>query len=414
MSHHSLFVLLCIITALASYINLKYLKLPKPVGLIVISAGFSLILLVLINFKPHLFDPVYNQLDSVNFKAVVLHGMLGYLLFASAMHLNLLNLKKHFLGVLTLSSIGVVISTFIIGTLGWLIIPMILGKQLPYVVYLLVGAIVSPTDPVTVFAVFKKNKNVPTRVKSLLEGESLFNDVISIVLFMILVSITFGSNTDISILHIAELFLQESLGGILLGVLLGVVGMSLMHNSDDSHTLIIISLAIVSSGFWLAQQLEVSGPLVMVVSGLIIGNSKFKSRLSNREVKKFTDFWLTIDELLNAFLFVLVGIKILELDYSNKILFVGIVSFIITVIARYISVAISVFLRNRGVPKDYSRNNIVMTWAGLRGGVSIALALSLPMDSRYVLLFSIVYIVVILSIFIQGTTFKNLLDKFYG
>ncbi|BCD92473.1 hypothetical protein fh0823_26120 [Francisella halioticida] len=219
------------------------------------------------------------MLNSVDFKEVVLRGMLGYLLFASAMHLSFVDLKKHLSRILTLASVGVLISTFIIGTICWLVASIVLNDYIPYPVCLLVGAIISPTDPVTVFAIFKKNENIPDKVKSTLIGESLFNDVVSIILFVVLVSMIFGTGDHLTTNKIIMLFLREGLGGIVLGIVIGYVGIWFMHRADDGQTLIIISLALVSFGFWLAEQVAVSGPLVMVVTGLIIGNSNFRNKL---------------------------------------------------------------------------------------------------------------------------------------
>lgn len=415
-SHYSLFVLLSVITAFASFINFRVLKLPKSIGLTLISAVMSLIIFASIRYYPETFSPIYKLLDSVNFKEVVLKGMLGYLLFASAMHLSLVDLKTHYKGIAALASIGVIISTFIIGTAGWLLTPIILNSEAPYSVCLLIGAIISPTDPIAVFAVFKKNKNIPTKTKTHIAGEALFNDVASIVLFIILVTITFGDDgVKPTFTNIALITAQEGLGGILLGVALGYIGNWFMNQADDGETQIIISLALVSSGFWLAETLGVSGPLAMVITGLVIGNSRSRSPSSRASIK-LSDFWLIIDDLLNAFLFVMIGMEILETRFSVALMIAGIVGFIVTVITRYISVSLPMLIIERRVSRETFKNNIVMTWGGLRGSVSLALALSIPYNNNTYLstTFSIVYITVMLSILIQGATFKALLNKIYG
>ncbi|MDC0534327.1 sodium:proton antiporter [Francisellaceae bacterium] len=415
-SHYSLFVLLSVITASASFINFRILKLPKSIGLTLISAVISLIIFASIRYYPETFSPIYKLLDSVNFKEVVLKGMLGYLLFASAMHLSIVDLKTHYKGIAALASIGVIISTFIIGTAGWLLTPIILNAEAPYSVCLLIGAIISPTDPIAVFAVFKKNKNIPTKTKTHIAGEALFNDVASIVLFIILVTITFGDDgVKPTFTNIALITAQEGLGGILLGVALGYIGNWFMNQADDGETQIILSLALVSSGFWLAETLGVSGPLAMVITGLIIGNSRSRSPSSRASIK-LSDFWLIIDDLLNAFLFVMIGMEILETRFSVALMIAGIVGFIVTVITRYISVSLPMLIIERRVSRETFKNNIVMTWGGLRGSVSLALALSIPYHNNSYLstTFSIVYITVMLSILIQGATFKTLLNKIYG
>ncbi|MED7819538.1 MULTISPECIES: cation:proton antiporter [unclassified Francisella] len=413
MGHYTFFVLLSVITAISSYLNFRYLKLPKSIGLIIVSALVSLLLFTSMNIEPQLFTPVYKMLNSLDFKEVVLKGMLGYLLFASAMHLSFVDLKKYLSNILTFASVGVLISTFIIGTICWLIAPIILNDYIPYSVCLLVGAIISPTDPVTVFAVFKKNQNVPEKVKSVLIGESLFNDVISIVLFVVLVSMIFSTGDYLTANKIIMLFLREGLGGIALGVLIGYIGIWFMHRADDGQTLIIISLALVSFGFWLAEQVTVSGPLVMVVTGLIIGNSNFRNKLSRRSKHTLNSFWFIIDELLNTFLFVLVGIEILEMKYTTGLIIAALIGFFVTIVARYVSVTLPMLFLERKVNKDFWKNSFAMTWGGLRGGVSIALALSIPFSEKHSITFSVIYITVLLSIFIQGITFKPILDKLY-
>lgn len=413
MGHYTFFVLLSVITAISSYLNFRYLKLPKSIGLIVVSALVSLLLFTSMNIEPQLFTPIYKMLNSLDFKEVVLKGMLGYLLFASAMHLSFVDLKKYLSNIITFASVGVLISTFVIGTICWLIAPIILNDYIPYSVCLLVGAIISPTDPVTVFAILKKNQNIPEKVKSVLIGESLFNDVISIVLFVVLVSMIFSTGDHLTADKIIMLFLREGLGGIALGILIGYIGIWFMHRADDGQTLIIISLALVSFGFWLAEQVTVSGPLVMVVTGLIIGNSNFRNKLSRRSKQTLNSFWFIIDELLNTFLFVLVGIEILEMKYTTGLIIAALIGFFVTIVARYVSVTLPMLFLERKVNKDFWKNSFAMTWGGLRGGVSIALALSIPFSEKHSITFSVIYITVLLSIFIQGITFKPILDKLY-
>ncbi|MBK2356349.1 cation:proton antiporter [Francisella hispaniensis] len=413
MSEYSLFVMLCVIAAISSYFNLRFLKLPKAIGLTVVSALISLMLVVLIKLEPKLFYPAYNLLNSIDFKILVLKVLLGYLLFAAAMHLNFLEIKKFLASIIVLSSLGVIISTFIIGTLCWLIAPLVIKHDVNYIYCLIVGAIFSPTDPVTVFAVFKISKNVPKKVKSILSGEAMFNDVFSIVIFLVLLSIVIRGNTDISFSHFILMLFQEGAGGIFLGLLLGWLGVWLMNKSDDGNTLIIISLALVSSGSWLATKVDVSEPLTMVITGIIVGNSRSQQGVSIDAKRTLTNFWVIIDELLNAFLFVLVGIEVLEMNFSARFIVAGIIIFLISLVARYLSVAISILLTEMSIKKNFWKNNLVITWAGLRGGVSIALALSIPVEHRILHIFSIIYIAVLLSIFIQGVSFRRVLEKAY-
>lgn len=414
MTHYSLFVLLCVIAALASYFNYKYLKMPKAIGLTALSALISLSFVILLKINQDLFAPIYDLLNTVDFKVIVLKILLGYLLFAAAMHLNFAEVKKSLSHILVLSSLGVVVSSFIIGTLCWYTAPFVINENISYVHCLMVGAIFSPTDPVTVFAVFKTSKNIPTKIKSILTGEALLNDVFSIVLFLILLSIIVHGNDSVSFNSIGVMFLREGLGGVLLGVVLGCIGSWFIKRADDGYTLIMVTLAIVSGGSWIANQLLVSEPLTMVIAGIVIANTKSKSKLSVESKQLLTNFWTIVDELLNAFLFVLVGVEALEMSFSINLIIAGIVVFIISLIARYLSVIFSILIIDRSRSPNFWKNSFVITWAGLRGGVSIALILSMPIAHRTEHAFSIIYIAVLLSIFIQGISFKKVLDKAYS
>lgn len=276
------------------------------------------------------------------------------------------------------------------------------------------GGILSPTDPVTVFAVFKSTKAVPEKVKARLSGDAIFNDVFSIVLFLILLSIITHSNQNVGINEFVFMLLKEGIGGIALGVILGFIGARLMSNFDDTHTLIIMSLAIVSVGSWLATRIEVSEPLAMVVCGIVIGNSKPRGRVSEESKKSLSDFWAIVDELLNTFLFVLIGIVALKMTFSYNVIMAGVILFIIVLVARYLSVIFSMFLVDWSIQNQFWKNSFVITWAGLRGGVSIALALTIPIEYRNDHASSIVYIAVLLSIFIQGISFRKVLEKAYA
>ncbi|AJI54446.1 sodium/hydrogen exchanger family protein [Francisella philomiragia] len=414
MNQYYIFVILCVIAGFSSYINYRYLRLPKAIGLTVLSALIALLIALLLKIDHKSLFPIYTLLYNVNFKEVVLEVLLGYLVFASAMHLNFIEIKRNSYGIFVLSSLGVVISTFTIGTLCWVAAPYILGIHVDYVRCLMIGAIFSPTDPVTVFDVFKKNTNVPKKVKTILSGEALFNDVFSIVLFLFFLSIVIDGKQDTSSIKLVLLFMQDGIGGALLGIILGYLGKSLMSKLDDGYTLIIISLALVSFGSWFATHLHVSEAITMAITGIVIGNSRPQGKVSVESKTILTNFWMVIDELLNAFLFVLVGIEILEMNPSWYYIAAGVVVFIISILARYSSVVISLFLTERNIRGDFWKNNLIITWAGLRGGVSIALALSIPLAHRQTNSFSIVYIAVFLSIFIQGITFKRLLDRVYS
>lgn len=411
---YSLFVLICVIAAFSSYVNVRYFKLPKAIGLTVISALISLLVLILVKFEPKLFSPVYDMLDDIGFKKLVLKIFLGYLLFASAMHLNFSTIKKFFVGIAILSSVGVILSTFIIGSLCYLIAPLVTGVTIGCIHCLIVGAILSPTDPVAVFAVFKTTKHVPEKIKATLSGEASFNDVFSIVIFLILLSIIVNGDSNLRISEFVIMLIQEGAGGVVLGLILGMLGVKLMAKLDDGHALIIISLALVSLGSWLATRMGVSEPLAMVLCGIVIGNSEPSRMVSDDSRIVLSGFWGIVDELLNAFLFVLVGIEALRMDFSPTVVVAGVALFGIMLFSRYWSVLLSLIFIEKPSRESFWKDNFVMTWAGLRGGVSIALVLTIPVEYRSDHASSMVYIAVLLSIFIQGITFKKVLEKAYG
>ncbi|MBK2093442.1 cation:proton antiporter [Francisella philomiragia] len=411
--HGSLFVVLSVITALATYINYKFIKLIRPLGLVVVSIFICITIVMLAKVNPEKFSKIYQILNGTDFKEIVLDGMLGYLLFASAMHFNYSKCKSYFSSILSLSTIGVLVSTFMVANISWIIANSILGINISYLVCLLIGAIISPTDPVTLFEVLKSNKNMPEKIKILLEGESLFNDVVSIVLFTMFVGIIYGNSQDVSIFSISELLLREGLGGILLGSVIGYASSFLMKSLDDSNALVLMSLAVVSFGFSIAHILVVSAPLVMVVAGLIISNGSLESRLSDKSLKEFNGFWSSIEEILNSFLFVLIGLKVLAIQDYRVFIVYSLIGIIVVTPARYISVVVSLFLVERNVKQLFSKDTYVMTWAGLRGGVSIALALSLPEDSSSMFIFLVIYVYVITSILIKGISLKRILNFCY-
>ncbi|WP_231138694.1 cation:proton antiporter [Francisella orientalis] len=289
-----------------------------------------------------------------------------------------------------------------------------MGIHVDYVRCLMIGTIFSPTDPVTVFDVFKKNKNVPKKVKTILSGEALFNDVFSIVLFLLFLSIVIDGKQDTSSIKLVLLFIQDGVGGALLGIILGYLDKSLMSKLDDGYTLIIISWALVSFGSWFATHLDVSEAITMAITGIVIGNSRPQGKLSVESKTILTNFWMVIDELLNTFLFVLIGIEALNMTFSNEVMIAGCILFVIVLIARYLSVFVSMLMVYKTTQNNFWRNNLVMTWAGLRGGVSIALVLSIPLEHRYSHTSSIIYVAVLLSIFIQGISFRKVLEKAYA
>jgi CPA1 family monovalent cation:H+ antiporter len=411
MNYHALFAMLVTITAIAGYTNHKYLKLPKTIGLTIISIAISLLVMLSLKIIPGLFDPVHDLLSGIDFRKIVLEGMLSYLLFAGALHVNLVDLRKQMLAVISLASIGVLISTFLTAYILWEISNFFsLNISLAYC--LIFGAVISPTDPIAVLSVFKLCKTVPTKMKMRITGEALFNDAASILLFVIIVAITLGNGgEDFTFLSVSWDLIHEAVGGIIAGLVFAYVAIWFLSRCDNAEVAILITLAVTSTGFIIASKLGVSAPLAMVIAGIMIGNSLNKTKFSGRTIVALDNFWRLIDEVLNAFLFVLIGLEVLTMNFNYIVIPGGIIAIIVILFSRFISVSVPMLFIERNIKPNYWKENVVMCWGGLRGGISIALALSIPGAPDIII--TMTYIVVILSILVQGSTFKALLNKLY-
>ena len=414
MSSQALFAMLVSITALASYINHRYLKLPKTIGLTMISILLSLLLMAGLKLIPGHWTglaTLHRLMSGVNFRQAVLDGMLSYLLFASALHINVLVLRKQFVPILSLASVGVVISALLTGSLLWCVSEWF-GMEIPFVVCLLFGTIIAPTDPIAVLSVFKTNKNIPVHTRIQISGEALFNDAFSILLFVLVVGAAFGNGAEeLTPGKITLTLLHEAGGGLAVGFALGIIGNWMLARIDDAEVAILITLALTSGGFLVARKLGVSSPLAMVVTGLVIGNHLNRERYSGRTITSLDRFWGLVDEVLNAFLFVLIGLEMLTMHFDSIIIPAGVIAFIIVLGARLISVSLPMLFIEKKLGRSFWLRNIVMTWGGLRGGISIALALSVPGSNDMVV--SVTYVVVLISILFQGATFKPLLNRVY-
>lgn len=411
MSFQLVFSLLVTITAIACYINHVYLKLPKTIGLTIISMLVSLGFIIFLDAN----NPIVKAASSIDFRDTVLNGMIAYLLFAGALHVNVLDLKKEMKAVISLATVSVLISVVIVATLVyWLAV--FLNFPISYGHCLVFGALISPTDPIAVLAVFKQTKQVPKKMKMRILGESLFNDAAGIIIFVVLAGMFFYPNSHsdhITITHIMWEILIEAGGGIGLGLLFGWFAVWFMRRADNPEVAIFITLAVSSMGYYVAQALHTSGPVAMVVAGLIIGNScSMRKNYSEETVRSLDSFWGIIDDMLNAFLFVLIGLELLEIKFHPMVILLGVFSLVIILIARYISVALPVLLIDRRTSWSYWRENTMMTWGGIRGGISIALALSLPIDTGGDIV-SLAYVVVLMSILIQGSTFGRVVKHLF-
>jgi CPA1 family monovalent cation:H+ antiporter len=405
----SITAILVFLSALFGYINVRFLKLPNTIGLMVITIVFTLGVFGWSYIDPTLLNAERYILSQIDFKTVLLDVMLSFLLFAGALHTDFDQLKKHRWPIFSFATLGVLTSTFLVGTLVYYAL-MALGMNIPYIQCLLFGALISPTDPIAVLGILKQ-AGVPKRLETKIVGESLFNDGVGVVVFLTIFKIASPSTEEITFWSVIELFGVEVLGGIILGLLLGLVTYRLMRTIDDYDIEVIITLATVMTGTVIAHKMHVSAPLAMVAAGLFIGNDKLRGSAMSENTELYVDkFWELIDILLNTLLFVLLGMEILVLTFSLDYILAGIIAIPMVLICRYISLLLPIsFFKKKldFVPKT----NLIMTWGGLRGAISIALALGLTEEMNRDLFLVITYVVVVFSIIVQGLTVGKLVKR---
>jgi CPA1 family monovalent cation:H+ antiporter len=404
----TLSALLISITALFSYINAKWIKLPTAIGVMLVALIFSLLIILTDLAGFHSMRDIGERiLSGVDFNLTLLHGMLSFLLFAGALHVNLEDLSKQKWVILTLATTGVITSTLIIGIASYYVFNT-LGLNIEFIYCLLFGALISPTDPIAVLSTLK-SVDAPKSLETKITGESLFNDGIGVVIFIALLGVAQHPEYA-SISHTALLFAEEAIGGIFFGLALGYTGYKLLSSLNDYSTEILISLAIVMGGYALATAIHTSGPIAIVVAGLIIGNHGRRDAMSDKTREHLDMFWKLIDEILNALLFVLIGLEVLVLEFHVDTLIAGLISIVLVLVARWIAVGvpIALFKLRRSFTPYVTR---IMVWGGLRGGISVALALSLPAGESRDTILAVTYVVVVFSIIVQGLSIKRLIEK---
>jgi monovalent cation:H+ antiporter, CPA1 family len=390
-----------VVTALMAYVNHRFIGLPTTIGVMSIALVMSAGLVVLdwLGFGA-LRDYEEPWLRSIDFSDVLMQGMLSLLLFAGALHVDLSELSAQRLPVMILAFFGTLISTAIVGFAMYLLLPLT-GAHLPLGYCLAFGALISPTDPIAVMGILK-SANAPKSVESVISGESLFNDGVGVVLFVI-VSIMIARGEPPTLHSAAILLAQEAGGGILFGLILGYVTFRLLKSIDSYQEEVLITLAAVVGGYALADRLHVSGPLAMVVVGLVVGNQGRALAMSDVTRKHLDMFWELLDAILNSVLFVLIGMEVLLIEFSFQVLVPALIAIVVTLAARFITVSAPtvVFARWFNLPP---RSWQILTWGGLRGGISVALALSLPLGSGRDVVLALTYCVVVFSILVQGLT----------
>ncbi len=446
MSLFDIVAILLLLAAVFGYLNTRYLRLPPSVGLLLISLGSSLgVMLVHLCFPGlGLIDVIRDYFQNIDFNEALMHGMLGFLLFAGALHADLDYFVQRRWTIALLATVGLLISTALIGVMsrfifGWL------GFAVPWLVCLLFGALISPTDPISVMGTLK-TLHAPPRLEAKIAGESLFNDGVAVVVFTALLEMLHSSmggapgalgaaaqggaathdavakSLDVAASHlagsgplgpldIAWLFLREAGGGIALGFVSGFLAYRMMLAIDDYKVEVLITIALVMASYALAMRLHISGPIAVVVSGLLIGNRGRSYAMSDTVADYLEKFWELLDEILNAVLFLLIGVEVIVVDFQMRGALAGLIIIVVVLLARFLSVAVPINLMRRWT--DFSDGVIrILTWSGLRGGISVALVLSLPQIPEKQLLLTCTYVVVLFSILVQGTTVSRVLKRY--
>ncbi|MCH1522888.1 MAG: sodium:proton antiporter [Arenicellales bacterium] len=398
------------LAAIFAYANERWLQFPETIGLMVVAMIITLLLVLVGVFNPRMVELAREFVEQIDFNATLMHGMLGFLLFAGALHVKLDDLAEQKWVVTITATFGVIGSTLLVGILSHYIL-LALGISMSWLNCLLFGALISPTDPISVLGIMKK-VGAPKSLATKISGESLFNDGVGVVVFLVILDAATGAS-DVTVSQVGALLLQEVGGGVLLGLMLGGIAFYLHRTVESVHVELLISLAVVAGGYPLALALHCSGPIAMVVAGLLIGNPGRRHAMGEKVRVQVDTLWEMIDEVLNAILFVLLGLEVIVLAWRQEFLFAGFMMIPVVLFSRFVTIgaAVTALRRFRVFSPRVVR---ILTWGGLRGGISVALALSIPMTLEATdqtqafparnLILVMTYVVVVFSIVVQGLT----------
>ncbi|UHG89984.1 cation:proton antiporter [Spirosoma oryzicola] len=395
------------LSALLSYINARFIRLPGTIGVVFLTLVLIISVVIIGSLSSGFAQLLIGITEQIDFTKTLLDVMLGFLLFAAALHFDLDDLKQQFRPVLVLSTVGVIFSTALFGV-GFYFLTNLFNFPVPLMYCFLFGALISPTDPVAVGAILKDSP-IPRRLETIITGESLFNDGVGLVLFISLQEVA-NPDVSFSFSDAVLLFCREVFGGISLGILMGLIAYRLIKASDDFHTVVLLSLAMVMIVSVIGNALHVSVPLAEVAAGLLLGSRLSGSSRTDTPKFYLDRFWHLMDEILNTILFVMIGLQIVVLPFIRDYLLIGLLTVVLAIVARSLSILLPYLLQfqlSRLKPGSLR----ILTWAGLRGGISVALALSLP-DSPYrELILACCYSIVIFSIIGQGLTLKRVVSS---
>ena len=404
----NLVALLVTLAALFGYVNHRWLRLPHTIGLVVIAVAVSMVIMILDAVFPALGveGVVHRVLTNIDFEETLMKGFLSFLLFSGALHVDLDALIRRRWVIATLATVGIVLSTFVV-TICMFYGFRLVGFEVPLTYCLVFGALISPTDPVAVMGILK-HVNVSQSLEAKIAGESLFNDGVGVVLYTVVVAFAFGvgDQGEMTLARGFELFAVEVIGGVGFGLLVGYLVYQAMKTIDDYKLEVLMTLSLVMATYALAVQMHVSGPLAVVVAGLFIGNHGKRFAMNFETRDHIEKFWLLVDEILNSILFLAIGFEVLAVHITGQMFGAAILAVPVVLLARWVGVAGPITLL--GLRQEFSRGAIsVLTWGGLRGGISIALALALPPSSIKSLLLATTYGVVLFSIIVQGLTIER-------
>ncbi|PTM03749.1 MAG: sodium:proton antiporter [Bacteroidetes bacterium] len=397
-----------ILAAVFAYFNTKFLKLPFTIGLMVMALIFTIVLLIFGSFIPDLLSEAKAVVHELDFKSLLLDVMLSFLLFAGALHTKLDLLKVNRGPILMLATLGVLISALLVGFAMYYLL-ILFNYPVDLIYCFLFGSLIAPTDPIAVLGILKQI-GAPKNLETKIVGESLFNDGVGVVVFLVLLSIAREGLDQISAVDIATLFAEEIIGGVLLGLAFGYVAFQLMRSIDHYETEVIITIALVMGVYSLASHLHFSGPLAVVVAGLLVGNKSPKEAWSKTSQLYIDKFWELLDVFLNAILFVLIGLEMLIVELNGFYLLIGLLAIPVGLAARYIAVSGPVLIFKKHL-NFAPKTAFLLTWGGLRGGISIALALSLDENMQRELFLTTTYVVVVFSIIVQGLSIGKVYQK---
>jgi CPA1 family monovalent cation:H+ antiporter len=400
--------ILIFLTAVFAYINDRWIKWAPTIGIMVIALLFSILIAVSGFLIPGISSKVLWMVSNINFEQVLMKIMLSFLLFAGSLHIDAKKLKKEIWPVMILATIGTFLSTFLVSIMAYYLF-VAFGLQVPYIYCLLFGALISPTDPIAVMGILKQ-AGIPKSLELKIAGESLFNDGVGVVVFLTIFEVAANGTAQFSVANTALLFMREAGGGILFGGALGYFGYFLIRSIDNYRVEVLITLTVVMCGYSLADYLHLSGPLAIIIAGIILGTKGKSAGVSEISRDYLDKFWDLLDEIFNAVLFLLIGLEMLVIKINATIFIIGSIMIVLVLLARYLSVVFPVLLLRLRI--KFEKNAVlILTWGGLRGGISVALALSLPQAMHRDEFVLITYMIVVFSIIVQGLTIGKLAKR---